>query len=98
MVRMRTGVDDDLLDLEQVCDFPAHAEREINQRLRLIFRAVLFGKALKNGALGLSRRWERNAIMGLGSVEHPRDHAVIPLVDRARRSLATHRAIDGFNG
>src|SRR3979411_3198841 len=59
---------------------------------------MLFGKALQNGALGLFRRGDGNTIMSVGSVEHPRDHAVIPLVDRARRSLATHRAIDGFNG
>src|SRR5260370_35942473 len=36
--------------------------------------------------------------MGIGSVEHPCDHAVISLVDWAGRTFATHGAIDGFDG
>src|SRR5258708_16646613 len=59
---------------------------------------MLFGKALEYGALRLTSRRKRNVITRLGAIQHPGDHAVLPLVNGARRSFAAHRAINSFDG
>src|SRR5260370_3560477 len=59
---------------------------------------MLFGKALEYGALRLTSRRKRNVITRLGAIQHPGDHAVLPLVNGARRSFAAHRAINRFDG
>src|SRR5260370_33472939 len=58
---------------------------------------MLFGKALEDGALRLTSRRKRNVITGLGAIQHPADHAVLSLVNGARRSFAAHRAINTFD-
>ena len=92
-VRVVTGVDDDLLDLLQIGDLPAHAERQVDQRLRLILGAVLLGEAVEDRALRLARRGQRHLIVRLRPVQQPGDHPVLAFIDRARRAFAAHHAI-----
>ena len=47
--------------------------------------------------LGSPAAGQRHLVRGIRAVEHPRDDAVLALVDRARRGLAAHRAVDGLD-
>ena len=87
------GVDDDLFHRLQVGDLLAHAERQVDQRLRLVFRAMLLGEAVEDRPLRFARRRQRHLVMRLRSIQHPGDHAVLAFIDRARRALAAHHAI-----
>ncbi len=75
----------------------AHAEREIDQRLRLIFRAVFLGEAVHDGALAFARRGQRHVVIRLRSIQHPGDHAVLAFINRRRRAFAAQHAIHRFD-
>ncbi len=101
VVRVVAGVQDDLRDPRQVGDLAAHPERQVDQRLALVFGAVLLGEAVHDGALRLARFGQRHVVVGLGqslvargaSREDPRDYRILAFVDRTRRALAAHRPV-----
>ena len=98
VVRMVAGVDHDLFDGVKVIDAFAHAESQIDQRLRLILGAVFLGIAVHDGALGFTGCGQRHDIMTLGSaMQHPCDDTVLAFVDRARCTLAAHHPVHRLN-
>ena len=98
----------DRLHLVEIADFLAHAEGEIDQRLRLVFRRMFLGVGFKDGALCFTRAGERHmigrvigafALIARGAaVEDERDHRVFAFIDRRRRALAPHATVDRFDG
>ncbi len=100
-VRVIRGVDDDARNttsVEQVWVLVVELARKIDPRLCLVLSGVLFREAFKNGALGLAVCRQRDGVSALGTVKKPRDNAVFPFVDRRRRRLTSHCAVNGFDG
>jgi hypothetical protein len=92
------GADEDARHILPALDLPAHAEGEIDQRLTLVFRRMLLGVGVEDRALGVARRGQRHDILRLGAIEHPGDDAVLAFIDRTRRALAAHGAVNSLHG
>ena len=79
-VRVMAGVHDDLADArEGFRRQPAsEIEREVDQRLRLVFRRVRLRVGLENRARAFAGGGEGHGVLGVQAGQHPRDHAVFP--------------------
>ena len=74
------------------------ATGEVDPGLRLVLGRVLLRVRVEDAALGLAVGGKRHLVRGVRAVQHPGDDAVLALVDRARRGLAAHRAVDRLDG
>jgi len=97
VVGVTAGAQDDLGHLIGG-DLAAGLDRKVDQSLRLVLRRMRLRVGLQYGARGFVRLGQRDPIFRLGAAEHPGYDRVLALVDRARRGLAAHRAIDCLDG
>ena len=101
VVRVVAGVQDDGCHVRGVAQLGAlgsEAAGEVDPRLGLILGRVLLRVRVEDRALGLALGGERHVVRGIRSAQHPRDDAVLALVDGGGAGLAAHRAVDGFDG
>ena len=94
VVGMMAGVDDDAVDLREVADLRSQPACKVDQGLALIFRRVLLGVGVENGALGLALFRQRYRVFRLGAAEQPGDEAVLAFIGGRRCAFAAHHAVD----
>ena len=81
VVRVVARMQRDAFDIARVFDFLAHAEREVDERLRLILRGVFLRVRFQDSAFALPWSGQRDFVGSVRPVEHVGDHAVFPFVD-----------------
>ena len=62
-------------------------EREVDQRLALVFGGVFLGVGVEDGALRFAGLRQRHVVLRLRAIQQPGDEAVLAFVDRAMARL-----------
>ena len=97
-VGVMAGMNRDPINRRKIVDLGSQVEGQVDQRLCLVLGGVRFGVGLQHLPWRLTRRSQRNLIDRVGTIQHPGDHRILALIDRARRSFPAYRPVDRFDG